>query len=212
MAHLEGGRSSANDVVLVSFCRAMFSIIKPDRGAPLPFPVQVGLRSYLPEGRTTALTNLLSAVYPMMEWKDNAGFDGTLQLVKSRMGALKRGKGAMRTFYTYNVLLKYLPFSTCRRVYHRRTERGYEGKVLSPLLSNIGVIQPERLVFGRTSTEHASITTPIAFSGEVTLGFSSFADRMTFTIGFCEEGTDEKRVIELLDLMEQDLKAACGTL
>ena len=203
-------QATVNDVVLAAFCRAMFKIIGPQKEVPLPFQVQFNLRNFLPDKRTSALTNLLAAVYPAIAFKESADFEGTLRSVKSEMDRMKATNEAMKVFYTYNILLKAFPFSITKKVYDRMTERGYREEVLSPLLSNIGIIQPERLLFGKVRPKRAMITTPIAYPGEVTLGFSSFADRMTFTIGFCEEGTDGGRVVELLESIDQDLLAVCG--
>ena len=164
------------------------------------------LRRYLPERRGSAICNLSSYATLSIGSEVGGTLAETVQKVRDEM-RLKKARGVGLPPLSLAVLnFKCLPFSLARSQYHRVMDLMARTGSPLPIVTNMGAIDPERLLFGEVSVQDAFLTAPLVHPPFSVVGASGFSGSLTLSAGFCESGTPRHLVEELLDRVEAELR------
>ncbi|MEA4907231.1 MAG: hypothetical protein VB089_06420 [Anaerolineaceae bacterium] len=200
-AHAHG--ATLNDLLLAALYRAMFAQGNPPQDTPLPMQVSIDLRRYLPRGQEQPICNLSSALYPALRYTPGQTFEHTLADVVAHMGRWKARRpgltGAML------IQLAVLPgFARAKATIGRLTATS-SCRVAPLLLSNFGLLDEERLAFGRLPVRQAWMLGPVMFGHGLMLTASTYAGQMTLAMGTCAGSIAPQTVEGLLDRVWQEL-------
>jgi NRPS condensation-like uncharacterized protein len=199
--HGQKFQASLNEVLLTAFYRALFEVIDPPTGVPLPVLVPVDLRRYLPEARAEAVCNLSGIVLPAISREGDAGFDDTLIRVQQAMHPLKTNNPGLGA-----AMLLELAFLPGFRPMQRRVSSPEDRlSQTHPNLSNFGVIDPQQVNFDPVPVTDAYLLSPVLYPPGFMLGVSTYRQTVTFSVGFCDSATNRRKVERFLDLFEAEL-------
>ena len=76
---------------------------------------------------------------------------------------------------------------------------------MPPSLTNTGIIDSEKLVFGDVGVNAAYLTGAINYSPGFQMGVSSFKESMACSVCFCNTGGDKALVDSFFDCLEKEL-------
>jgi len=200
-------RVSVNDVIVTAFFRAMFAAAEPRPGIPHTVFIPVDLRRYLPAKRTFALCNLFSYIILDMPRRPGAPFDQTLAEVhgffeaeKSRSPGL--GFAVFMEALGFTGYGAYRLFATARVLGSKLSGNAY------PTISNMGVWDPDSMVFPGTSLRAVRLYSPIAYPPTFTIIAGSFRNALTLTCSYCADAVRQGAVEECLDRMVLEIRTA----
>jgi NRPS condensation-like uncharacterized protein len=182
--------ATVNDMLLAACYRCLFRRLGLSEGDDLALPVMVDMRRYLaPEAAIDTLTNLSSTVMTALSCRLDESLEATLSRVKQMMDTIKRGDMGLNAFAKLDALFRLLPPATARRV--------LRGSVRAPLLSmtNLGVLDAERLMFGGVAPTAASATASAKYKPHFQVGVSSYRGRMTLSAGLYG-GIEDRAIVE----------------
>jgi NRPS condensation-like uncharacterized protein len=194
--------ATLNDVLLAAYFRAMFRTIPVEGNGPVPLQVSADLRRYNPE-TADMIANLSSAIFAAIPPTGDEPFEQTLGKVRSVMDRMKASSPLVGA-YAIGIPFKFMNYRRASAVMRQMTEGRAKKGVAMPLLSNFGKLDPERLSFDGLRPSDAYITTPVMFPPYLMLGVSGYEGGLTFTSGYCREGTGNG-VEKLLDLVLAEL-------
>ena len=78
----------------------------------------------------------------------------------------------------------------------------------SPIFTNIGVIDEQRLSFGSDVPVDARMSGPAGFGASFVATVSTYRDTLTVSMGFCESDTDPSAVEGVLHAIDEELALA----
>ena len=192
-----------NDLILTAYYRALFTIIDPPLSQPMEICVTVDLRRYLAEGRAEAICNLSGVLnHRILREKENC--EATLSRVASSMNALKQDKPGLHSAACIE-MLSGMDFNIAAASIQAAWEESVQAGKSTINLSNLGIISREILYFGETAVDDAYLATPVFKAPSFMLGASSYQNKLSFTVGFCEPEVCEADVKQFLICFKKEL-------
>ncbi len=187
--------ATINDLILAALYKALFSVAETPQSTALPVQVSIDLRRALPFHQPQPICNLSGALFPAIPYRPGASYEKILSDVQAQMKRWKSGRpgltGAMlielamlQGFHKANAMLGQM---TAVR----------SNQVNPLLLSNFGLMDESRLVFGSAEIVDAYLLGPVMFKRGLMLTASTYADRLTLAIGYCQ-GCISASVIEAI--------------
>lgn len=202
---LQGLRSYAremgvtvNDVLLAAFCRALFTVADPPRYHSLRVEVPTNLRRYLPAEQARSIGDL-SAVYFLNIDRRDEGLEQTVRRVHCEIDRKKRDRSELAGILLLELVL--IPGAFALRKLKERS--GF--RVAHPVLSNLGVIDENKADFGSVPVKDVLPIGPVLYPPNVALGVTTFRQRMTLSINYCDTAVDPRTMDRLLDLILDEL-------
>ncbi len=189
-----------NDIVLTAYYRVLYELLDIKEGESLTVPCMVDLRRYLPNKEADAICNLSSMIMCNIGPDMGADFEETLLKVSREMDAQKEGYAGLHGLSTLNVIFRFLPFSTVKELIKK--------KFVNPLIAitNLGIIDSGRLIFGKMPIEDAFVTGSIKYPPYFQLALSSFNDTITFTVSLYGSEDDRESVLKFLGILDTELQ------
>jgi NRPS condensation-like uncharacterized protein len=201
-------QATLNDIVLTAYYRALFEVIQPDPNISLKVAVTIDLRRYIPSGEAEAICNLSAFIFSEIGPGLGADFSETLKKVRDDMNTKKNDFPGLEGFPRLIVLFKLLPYSVLKRKIFRRFEppkiTNRQSGGMPPSLTNMGIIDSKKLVFGDVGVKDAYLTGAINYSPGFQMGVSSFKESITCSVCFCNTGEDKKLVDRFFDCLEKE--------
>jgi NRPS condensation-like uncharacterized protein len=193
--------ATMNDMVLAAYYRALYEILDINQDESLTVPCMVDLRRYLPDKEADAICNLSSMIMCNIGPEIGVNFEETLGKVNREMSAQKKGYPGLHGLSTLNAVFRFLPFSTVKQLIKR--------KYVNPLIaiSNLGIIDSKRLIFGKTPIEEAFATGSIKYPPYSQLALSSFNNTITFSVSLYGSEKDRESVRTFLDILDKELQS-----
>ncbi|HOG46994.1 MAG TPA: hypothetical protein PLJ35_21020 [Anaerolineae bacterium] len=196
-------------VLLTATYRALFELLDPPQGVPLPMVVAMDLRRHIPSGRAGAICNLSGGLYPAITRRPSAPFSATLQQVHAALEAAKATHVEMA-----QMLFLHLAFVRGFGVAHRLAGHfvavrptGAGGSRFSPGLSNLGVVDPWLAAFGEGALSDLVVFGPANYPPDLGLTVSTFGGRMAVTMGYSDTPGEALLVRRFLELLMGELGA-----
>ena len=173
---------TVNDIITAAYYRALYHFIHSSDGSALGIFCMIDLRRYLPEGTDEVFCNLSSMVETHCEPKET--FAETVREINKQM---HRHKAVYPGLHGFGLLLFFQKILSYKRFKNFIKKMGY------PMISltNLGVIDPQRLHFHGTEVEDAAILTALKHPPYFQLTFSTFKDVITLSVSLL--GTEEER-------------------
>ena len=197
-AYAKSRGATLNDLLLAAYFRAHHTLT----GCPkLVLPCPVDARKYLPKPSNCGVCNLTSSYMVRLLVGENDPFDETLRAVSEQMTAQKNSLASLKGPLLLDFLFRMLPYSATRNMFFKT--------FYIPFISftNIGVLKPELLRFGRTETVDAYLTTAVKKAPLFQVSVSSFAGRCTLSSNM-EGSRQNRQVVETFyDLLFAELGA-----
>jgi NRPS condensation-like uncharacterized protein len=192
--------ATMNDIVLAAYYRALYKVVDLKQDESLTIPCMVDLRRYLPNGKADGICNLSSMIMCNIGAGIGKSLEETLARVTKEMDAQKKGYAGLHGLSTLNVIFRFLPFSMVRELIRR--------KFVNPLIaiSNLGIIDSGRLIFGTTPVEDAFVTGSIKYPPYFQLALSSFNETITFSISLYGSESDRALTHKFLGMLDKELQ------
>jgi len=197
--------ATINDIALTAFYRAIFEILQPKPGVPLVTVLTVNLRMYLPDFKAETLCNLSSSAYPKLAYIPDEKFEDTLIRMSKHMKHVKKiAPGIGPGWFIYRVFK--LPFEKVVKNIRKRFDKDIKRKATHPVFTNVGLIKSDFFDFDHIKAIDGFLQTPITHAPGFILGFITFEENMTFSLGFYEGSYEKKKIQLLLDLIDKNLQ------
>lgn len=190
---------TVNDVIFAAYYRALCKTLDLREGESLTVPCMVDLRRYLPGKKADGICNLTSNIICNIGPDIGSTFHETVMKIGAEMKAQKDRYPGMGGLALLHSLFNVMPFSTIRKFMKERFQNPMIG------ITNIGIIDSERLVFGKVPVDDAFITGSIKYPPYFQLALTTFRERITFTIAEYGTEKDRKRIGEFLAILDEEL-------
>jgi NRPS condensation-like uncharacterized protein len=193
--------ASVNDLILTAYMRALDKFLG---GQPVAIQCILDLRKYLPGKSAKAFCNLTSNLVCDIGPTLGDGFGDTLMKVKQKMDAEKTSLSCLNLIMLLEIVFRALPYKIAKRLVWQR--------YLNPpfAMSNIGVIDRNRLSFDGLHVTAAYMTGSIKYSPYVQLAVSTFEDQPTLSIAFHGTQSDRGKIVRLLEEIDNALPGVNG--
>lgn len=201
--------ATVNDMMLALFLRAFYQTINTDPASLMRVVATVDLRRYTKIRRAGALCNLSGFLYLGIEKKVHEPFEQTLIKVRNFMNSYKGHYIGMGQFFITIPLFKLLPFPVSLWMHDvmgnmQKKQTRTAGKV-APLYTNVGNISNNGMSFGNLKVADVFITTTVPYPPVLAMCLTTFKERMTMSIGFCETFVSQKDVRILVDNIQRQV-------
>jgi NRPS condensation-like uncharacterized protein len=190
---------SVNDVLLTAFYRSLFIIVDSPRNLPLRIEVPINLRRYLPPGRSAVIGNLSAVYYPTIDRRDNERFEDTLQRVHRAVEVKKKRQEELAEMLFIELVLLPGMFLI------KGLAKFVEFEIAHPVLSNLGIIDPEAVNFGMVPVDDVHFLGPVHFPPNVGMGVNTFQQKMTLSLTYCDTAIAPNTMDHLFELFLDEL-------
>ena len=192
--------ATVNDIILAAYFRALHKTLDLRLGEALTIPCMADLRRYLPSGTAGAFCNLTGNIVCRIGSDIGSDLGQTVAKVAAETKAQKEHYPGLAGLSTLYALFRLLPFSSLRKW----MKEGFPNPLIG--MTNIGIIDPERLVFGKTEVEQAFVTGSIKYPPYFQLALTSFKDVITFAIAEYGTKEDRERIEQFLRVLDGELE------
>ena len=203
--------ATLNDVMVAAMLRSFYSVVNPDENAYLRAVTTADLRRYIPGEQSRGVCNLSGFSYINIGKGAPNSFDDLLKVVARQFSSLKKDYIGLGSIPLTALVFKTLPFSMGLWIHDRlgelqKKQTATTGDV-ALLFTNAGRIEPERFTFGNIKTVRAAVTTTRATPPVLAVCLGGFENTLAVTAGFCQNTISKRKVLLLLDRLEQELEA-----
>ncbi len=197
-----------NDMLLTAFCCALRKEEHYPLNKPFLIQIPVDLRRYLVNNNICRICNLSGTEYLNIAIENN-DFTDVLKKINDYMQTTKSNCPGLTSSFAME-FLKNAPFEQAMSMAHSSMEKSKQYNLSIPILSNMGIIPDNCKHFGKLTAIGAYLISPVMYSPGFMLGFSSFGDTLTFTIGFCEDSIHIEHIQKFQKRIVTELEDACA--
>ena len=194
--------ATVNDILVAAYYRTLFRVLGPAPGSRTPLMMTVDLRKHLPPGTRVALANLSSTWTIRVPPVDSEDFDATLARVVEATREWKEtdaGRANAVADAIGNRLIGRRALGLFRKQFEKVATAGDgEARGTLQLITNIGVIDEEKLDFGDAPISDAWLLGPIVPRG-VGVVASTYRDKMSLSHGTEFSDSDVAVVMEVVE-------------
>ena len=196
--------ASINALTLTAFFRALVRSFSPPAGQPMSLPFTAEHRRYLREQGDVPMTNLAISLWLGVPHIEDEPFDGTLARVSEQLDAWRDALWGVKSLAqaTGVAQMGYTPMRLMMGAVSAMSAKS--GKT-SPVFTNIGILDEDRLHFGSLIPVSARLSGPAAFGASLVPTISTYRDTLTVSMGFCEEDIDPEVIEKVLRDMDEEL-------
>ncbi|EPR13643.1 WS/DGAT domain-containing protein [Ruminiclostridium papyrosolvens] len=189
---------TVNDVMLTAYFRVLSKIIKID-GELFGVPIMIDMRRHLKDKSLNTLTNLSStAIINACVYQDES-FLQTLEKISNEMKNKKNNYLGLNTFLKLDTLFGFckgkLPYKILKNLL----------KNPNICMTNIGIIDSEKLVFLGSPISNAYICGSIKYRPHFQMAISSFNNKMTLSVNLYGSQEDRDAISEFFALIDDEL-------
>ncbi|HEY3317379.1 MAG TPA: hypothetical protein VGK50_03035 [Coriobacteriia bacterium] len=195
--------SSVNDVLLAAYFRALVERLDPPRHVALTLMNTADHRRYLESPRRLPIANVSISGSVGVERVDGEDLGDTLRRIRERTAEWARTCYGVAPAVTAEKLAR-LGYRNMRRLMMPLLRLGARGKTM-PFLTNIGVIEDERLVFADAAPAEAVMFGPSARGPSLVATVSTYRGRLSVVMGFCEADLEPEVIGGVLAAFEAEL-------
>jgi NRPS condensation-like uncharacterized protein len=200
--HARASGATLNDSLLTAFYRCLFRTLDVQPNGRLTIPIMVDMRRYLEPGvAVSPLSNLSSMAATSLERRPDEPFDATLARVKAMTEAKKRRAIGVNSVFKLDLLFRLCGDARANRL----LRRGLEYPLIC--MTNIGVIDEERVSFAGSRPSDAFICGSIKYKPSFQLALSTWRDEITLSSNLYGGAIDRRRIEAFLADVEAELPA-----
>jgi NRPS condensation-like uncharacterized protein len=209
-AYARRWRVTFTDLLLTAYYRALFDVLRPEAGVPMPLSVTVDLRRwYLTNPPREGVTGNMTGVETLMVAREELEpFEATLERVAGGMREIKAKGPGLSTALFFEVLPR-LGLSSGRAWLEEWAGSGAD-RLMPPLLSNLGDIGAEggRISFGDLEATRGYLTGPALSPPSFLLCASTYDEELCLSAAFQRPCCSAEAIRPFLALIEEELRAA----
>ncbi|WP_320054460.1 acyltransferase [uncultured Acetobacteroides sp.] len=192
--------ATINDVVIAAFTRAFVKARQNNETASKPLIVPVDLRKYADPSHKRAICSLTGSMIINLETTIGESFAETLSKTVKETSLKKSTHAEMNMLAPFLVLSRLMPYAKMK-------EKVMQLKMPPiPLLTNVGVINPNDINFNGIPVESSFITGVVSYGGYFSMAYSTFNREITFSIGFCGNTVQQQKVNTFLSNLKSELE------
>ena len=190
-----------NDIVLASFIRSFESTDMKNHYTAKPVIIPVDLRKYVKAETSSSMCSLTGSLTCNIGRVMGTDFKDTLMKVMDEMSIKKEAHAEMNRITQIAVLSRIIPYGKLKE------------KLMNirmppiPLVTNIGIIKQADINFNDIPVEDAFVTGAISFEDYFSMGFSTFQNVITFSIGYSGGDEQEQKVKVFLNDLKTELES-----
>ncbi len=190
-----------NDILLAAYLRALYRVLDIPNGKSLAIPCMIDLRRFLHDRKTVGICNLTSSIVCDIGPDIGGSFAETVMKVKYDMDQKKLNFPGLNGLDLLRIVFALLPYP--------KVEKLVRQKFINPFIamSNIGIIDKNRLLFGRLPVRDAFITGSIKYPPYFQLALTGFNDSISFTISQYGSSKDRERIEDFFKVLDEELPA-----
>ena len=196
--------STINDIVVAAYYRALFTLTVPQPGKSFTLTTIIDFRRHLKSCNNENYLNLYSAVFPRVTFQPEETFSDTVIKVRDSMNSIKSNTPGLSTAL-FRELVLGLGSTISQKIVDRYLTGYFRRGKANPIVSNVGVIDIDRLQFGEANTIYAFPLGPITYAPLFMLCFGSCRDTLWFTASFIDGESRKDQVDNFFGLMENEL-------
>lgn len=189
-----------NDIVLAAFVRSFETTNKVNENAAKPIIIPVDLRKYCKPSHNTAICSLTSSLICNIGNEIGKSFNDTLAKVREEMNLKKQSHAEMNMITLSIFLSRIMPYHKLKEQFMYRKMRPI------PLVTNVGIINPEDIDFSGIPVEDAYIIGAITLKDNFCMGYSTFQNESTCSIGFTGGELQQQKVVNFLNRFIAELE------
>jgi NRPS condensation-like uncharacterized protein len=203
-AYARAHAATLNDLILTALYRAMFAASSAEAGKAFSIQVPIDLRRSLPQGKEQHICNLSGGLFPAVAFNPGESFEATLAEVQTTMNHWKSGQPGL-TGAMLMELAFVLGYAKGKAQVQQMTAP--HGNHVAPLLlSNLGILDASRLVFGDLKIEDAYELGPVMLNNGLMLTASTYNDRLVLGMGYCRSNIPAELVEGLVEAVSCELE------
>ena len=192
--------ATVNDIVISAFMRS-FEKSKPgNKLLAKPVIIPVDLRKYVNPEHHSAICSLTGSMICNIGNETGNSFSETLLKVKNEIKVKKEKHAEMFMLTQFLILSKIVPYAKLKNITMQRKMPPI------PLVTNIGVINPDDINFNGIPVEYSYLTGAICTENFFCLGFSTFKNEITFSVGFTGGNNEIQKVKKFLNDLKVELE------
>lgn len=193
-----------NTIILTTFYRCMFELIKPTVGEDMETCISIDLRGAFKGSTAQAICNLSVGLYPRIPRVEDESFIETLERVSGAIEELKRTRAELSDAVAMEVF-GHIDYSKTVGVLQWFWQQAIETGKSSPLLSNMGIINS--LQFGQIAANDAYLVAPITNAPGFVMGVSTYNRTLTLEVSLYEPSHRKEEVEALMEMMKMELNS-----
>lgn len=203
-------QATMNDVMVSLFMQSFYRNINSKPHTYQRLVSTCDLRRYIPTKRTEAICNMSGFTY--INIGKNLEFDlvTILKKVGHQMNYLKEDFIGLGNLPISMLIFKFLPFAMALRFHDKISDRMkmqlMTGGNVSPLFTNAGIVELDRLEFGDIGSYNAYVSTVCAYPPVLAFCICGCATSLTITAGFCENTIGSNDIWSLISQIEDEIK------
>jgi len=197
----KSNNATVNDVVIAAFVRSFVKTNKNNHSASKPLIVPVNLRKYVKPGHKSAICSLTGSMVINIGNEIGTSFEETLRKIVEETACKKSIHAEMNMLFPFIILGKLMPYIKLKeKIMNRKMPP-------IPLLTNIGIIDPADINFNNIPVENSYITGVISYGNYFSMGYSTFNEEMTFSIGFCGNDLQKQKVNAFINDFKSEIES-----
>ncbi|WKY45391.1 hypothetical protein Q5O14_04695 [Eubacteriaceae bacterium ES2] len=196
--HCKKNDVTVNDVFLAAYYRLLYKKVNTNKDL-LHIPIMVDMRRYSKQYRFDSLCNFSSTMIIQTPISPNENFTDTLMKISKEMNLKKTTDIGLNGFVQLSLIDKLL-----------NNEKSYklvQEKLVNPsiCMTNIGVIEDQKLVFNGTNIKSAFICGSIKYRPHFQMALSSFKNTITLSSNLYGSQQDYETITDFLTEIENEL-------
>ena len=203
----EARGASINALTLTAFFRALVRSFSPPAGQPMSLPFTAEFRRYLKKQGDVPLTNLAISLWLGVPHVEDEPFDGTLARVGEQLGAWRDALWGVKSL-TQATSVARMGYTPMRLMMGAVAAMSAKSGKTSPVFTNIGILDEDRLDFGGLIPVSARLSGPAAFGASLVPTISTYRDTLTVSMGFCDADIAQDVIERVLRHMDEELTFA----
>lgn len=196
-----------NDILLAAFYFSLQQIIRPASGTVCCVLNTYDLRRYEPPTAPDRVANYSSFVNCNVRLDAGLPFGQLIQRVQAAMSERKRRFPGITEGPFIWPLLKLLPFALARRVLTALLQ--HRGESI-PVLTNVGVIDLERLKLDGQRLQWLLPYAPLEYPPKLTVTLATVGRLITFSLGYSRNHFRDDQIHALFENMERVIVDTCA--
>ena len=196
--------ASINALMLTAFFRAVARSYPPPAGRAMSLPFTADHRRYLQARSDVPITNLAISLWLGVPFIDGEAFDDTLERVSAQLDVWREVLWGVKSLVQATGMVR-LGYTPMRLLMGMVSAMSAKSGMTSPVFTNIGILDDERLGFGGQVPVSARLSGPAAFGASLVPTISTYRDELTVSMGFCGADMDAASVEKVLWDMDTEL-------
>ena len=201
LSAMKRAEGTINDRVLAAYAMALSHACAEARTVAIHMTID--LRRYLDAGTAPIACNLSGMAAVSLNVQPSDSFADVLAAVRERTALLKAqhiglSSAAMLTY------LRGMPYRQAKGALLEASRKAAASGVSAPILSNLGLLAPDRFAFGNATVVNVLPLLPAMRAPSFMLGVSGYGDTLTFAAGYYAE----ERPTEIIEELLRDIRDA----